>query len=166
MFTDRKHHTRCRSRGVNADESDMSRRPYNLKDKALPPHLACAPGERVQKRFRISPHIARLLDIVGAAEFGGRPDSASMALELAVARVFGLVEVFTRDADTIRTPVPPTAYHITELPIPHPTSGTPDTHAAGAAHAARMKVARVTPPVAPTPPTDTESVAPSVSAAA
>ena len=129
----------------------MSRRPYNLKDKALPPHLACAPGERVQKRFRISPHIARLLDIVGAAEFGGRPDSASMALELAVARVFGLVEVFTRDADTIRTP------------IPHPTSSTPDTLAAGAAHATRMRVTRA---ATPAPPVEVEHTPPATPAAA
>ena len=163
MFTDWKHHTRCRSRGKNAEEYDMSRRPYNLKDKALPPHLACAPGERVQKRFRISPHIARLLDIVGAAEFGGRPDSASMALELAVARVFGLVEVFTRDVDTIRAPAPPTAYHITELPIPHPTSSTPDTLAAGAAHATRMRVTRA---ATPAPPVEVEHTPPPTPAAA
>jgi hypothetical protein len=79
----------------------------------------------VQVRYRVSPAVARILALVGASEFGGKPDSAGRALELAVARAFGDVALFSRvDGDA--------------RPAVHPTASTPDTLAAGREHIARL----------------------------
>lgn len=119
----------------NADKHPM-RREYSIKNKTLPEHLRCAPSERVQVRYRVSPAVARILALVGASEFGGKPDSAGRALELAVARAFGDVALFSRvDGDA--------------RPAAHPTASTPDTLAAGREHIARL-AARPAPGPAPT----------------
>jgi hypothetical protein len=126
----------------NADKHPM-RREYSIKNKALPAHLRCAPNERVQVRYRVSPAVARILALVGAAEFGGRPDSAGRALELAVARAFGDVALFSREDGDAR-------------PAAHPTASSADTLAAGREHVARL-AARPAPAPAPGDGTDSDA---------
>jgi len=128
------------------------RREYSLKSKLLPEHLRCAPSERVQVRYRVSPAVARILALVGASEFGGKPDSAGRALELAVARAFGDVALFSRSEGDARPA--------------HPTASTDDTVAAGREHAARMAAVRKPAPAPDMTGTDDMEGAPGTRAAA
>ena len=85
---------------LNVDEFDMARqKPFALKVTEVAPHLACAPSERIQVRLRLSPGIVKTLRLLAATQWPGEQDAMSRAIELAVSRAFGRLEVFSVESE-------------------------------------------------------------------
>ncbi len=81
---------------LNVDEFDMARsKPFALKVTEVAPHLACAPAERLQVRLRLSPGVLRTLRLLACTQWPNQADGLSKAIELAVSRSFGKLEVFS-----------------------------------------------------------------------
>ena len=74
-------------------------KPFALKVTEVAPHLACAPSERILVRLRLSPGIVKTLRLLAATQWPGEQDAMSRAIELAVSRAFGRLEVFTVESD-------------------------------------------------------------------
>ena len=79
-------------------------KPFALKSVEIAPHLACAPADRVQVRLRLSPGVLRTLRLLSASQWPGEPDAMSRAIELAVSRSFGRLEVFTVEPEPTERP--------------------------------------------------------------
>ena len=92
-------------RSVNVDQFDMARsKPFALKSVEVAPHLACAPSERIQVRLRLSPGILRTLRLLAATQWPNQADGMSKAIELAVSRSFGKLEVFSVEPEVPERP--------------------------------------------------------------
>jgi len=74
-------------------------KPFALKSVEVAAHLRSEPSERVQVRLRLSPGILRTLRLLAATQWPGEADAMSRAIELAVSRAFGKLEVFTVESD-------------------------------------------------------------------
>ena len=85
---------------VNVDQFDMARsKPFALKVTEVAPHLACAPADRLQVRLRLSPGVLRTLRLLACTQWPNQADGLSKAIELAVSRSFGKLEVFSVESD-------------------------------------------------------------------
>ncbi len=85
---------------LNVDEFDMARsKPFALKVTEVAPHLACAPADRLQVRLRLSPGVLRTLRLLACTQWPNQADGLSKAIELAVSRSFGKLEVFSVEPD-------------------------------------------------------------------
>ena len=90
---------------VNVDQFDMARsKPFALKVTEVAPHLACAPADRLQVRLRLSPGVLRTLRLLAATQWPNQADGMSKAIELAVSRSFGKLEVFSVEPDVPERP--------------------------------------------------------------
>lgn len=90
---------------VNVDQFDMARqKPFALKVTEVAPHLACAPADRLQVRLRLSPGVLRTLRLLAATQWPNQADGMSKAIELAVSRSFGRLEVFSVEPDVPERP--------------------------------------------------------------
>ena len=74
-------------------------KPFALKVTEVAPHLACAPADRLQVRLRLSPGVLRTLRLLACTQWPNQADGLSKAIELAVSRSFGKLEVFTVESD-------------------------------------------------------------------
>ena len=74
-------------------------KPFALKSVEVAPHLACAPADRLQVRLRLSPGVLRTLRLLACTQWPGEADAMSRAIELAVSRSFGKLEVFSVESD-------------------------------------------------------------------
>ena len=92
-------------RSVNVDQFDMARqKPFALKVTEVAPHLACAPADRLQVRLRLSPGVLRTLRLLAATQWPNQADGMSKAIELAVSRSFGKLEVFSVEPEVPERP--------------------------------------------------------------
>jgi hypothetical protein len=93
-------HNIVKIRSAYVDDCDMARqKPFALKQTEVAPHLACAPSERIQVRLRLSPGIVKTLRLLAATQWPGEQDAMSRAIELAVSRAFGRLEVFSVESE-------------------------------------------------------------------